>query len=37
MDFELSEDQRLFRDMIPDFVAKEIKPVALKWEATESM
>ena len=35
MDFELSEEQRLFRDTIRDFVAKEIEPVASEWEATD--
>ena len=32
MDFELSEEQRMFRDAIRDFVAKEITPVAQQWE-----
>ena len=35
MDFEFSEEQRLFRDTIRDFVAKEIEPVASEWEATD--
>jgi alkylation response protein AidB-like acyl-CoA dehydrogenase len=35
MDFELSEEQRLFRDTIRDFVAKEIEPVASEWEAAD--
>lgn len=34
MDFELSAEQRLFRDTIRDFVAKEIAPVAQEWEAS---
>jgi alkylation response protein AidB-like acyl-CoA dehydrogenase len=34
MDFELSAEQRLFRDTIRDFVAKEIVPVAQEWEAS---
>jgi hypothetical protein len=37
MDFERSEEQRLFRDMIRHFVAKQIEPVASEWEATKSM
>lgn len=32
MDFELSDEQRMFRDMLRDFVAKEITPVAQEWE-----
>lgn len=32
MDFELSDEQRMFRDSIRDFVAKEITPVAQAWE-----
>ena len=28
MDFELNDEQRLFRDTIRDFVEKEIEPVA---------
>jgi alkylation response protein AidB-like acyl-CoA dehydrogenase len=35
MDFELSDEQRLFRDTIRDFVAKEIEPVASQWEAED--
>ncbi|GAA4987348.1 acyl-CoA dehydrogenase family protein [Yinghuangia aomiensis] len=34
MDFELSDEQRLFRDTIRDFVAKEVTPVAQEWERT---
>ena len=34
MDFELSAEQRLFRDTIRDFVNKEIVPVAQAWEAS---
>ncbi|NUP32955.1 MAG: acyl-CoA dehydrogenase [Streptomycetaceae bacterium] len=34
MDFGLSDEQRLFRDTIRDFVAKEITPVAQEWERT---
>jgi alkylation response protein AidB-like acyl-CoA dehydrogenase len=32
MDFELSDEQRMFRDTIRDFVAKEITPVAQEYE-----
>lgn len=32
MDFELSEEQKLFRETIRRFVDKEIRPVAHKWE-----
>jgi alkylation response protein AidB-like acyl-CoA dehydrogenase len=35
MDFELSDEQRLFRDTIRDFVAKEIEPVASEYEAND--
>jgi alkylation response protein AidB-like acyl-CoA dehydrogenase len=35
MDFELSDEQRMFRDTLRDFVAKEIEPVASEWEATD--
>ncbi len=35
MDFNLSDEQKLFRDTIRDFVAKEIEPVASEWEATD--
>lgn len=34
MDFELDDEQRMFRDTIRDFVAKEITPVAQEWERT---
>jgi hypothetical protein len=37
MDFELSEEQHLFRDTISDFVARESEPVASEWKATRSM
>lgn len=33
MDFDLSPEQRLFRDTIRAFVDKEIRPVAREWEA----
>src|SRR5665213_2456239 len=32
MDFEFSDEQRMFRDTIRDFVAKEVTPVAHEWE-----
>lgn len=32
MNFELSDEQRLFRDTVREFVAKEITPVARDWE-----
>jgi len=35
MDFEFSDEQRLFRDTIRDFVAKEIEPVASEYEAND--
>ncbi|MEN3538246.1 acyl-CoA dehydrogenase family protein [Microbispora sp. ZYX-F-249] len=34
MDFELNEDQRLFRQTLREFVDKEIVPVAPEWERT---
>ncbi|MDI2132446.1 acyl-CoA dehydrogenase family protein [Yinghuangia seranimata] len=34
MDFELSDEQRMFRDTIRDFVAREVTPVAQEWEHT---
>ncbi|WP_084960369.1 acyl-CoA dehydrogenase family protein [Thermoactinospora rubra] len=34
MDFELNEDQQLFRRTLRDFVDKEIVPVAPEWERT---
>lgn len=35
MDFELNDEQRLFRDTLRDFVDREIRPVAQDWEATD--
>ncbi|MDL4772509.1 MULTISPECIES: acyl-CoA dehydrogenase family protein [Thermomonosporaceae] len=35
MDFELNDEQRLFRDTLRDFVDREIRPVAQEWEATD--
>ncbi|MEO3783798.1 acyl-CoA dehydrogenase family protein [Actinocorallia sp. B10E7] len=34
MDFSLTEEQKLFRDTLRDFVNKEIRPVAQEWEAS---
>jgi alkylation response protein AidB-like acyl-CoA dehydrogenase len=34
MDFELSAEQRLFRDTLRDFVNEQIRPVAQEWEAS---
>ncbi|WP_329092282.1 acyl-CoA dehydrogenase family protein [Actinomadura citrea] len=35
MDFELTEEQRLFRDTLRDFVDREIRPVVQEWEAAD--
>ncbi|GAA3228287.1 acyl-CoA dehydrogenase family protein [Dactylosporangium siamense] len=35
MDFELTDEQRQFRDVLRAFVDKEIRPVAREWEATD--
>jgi len=35
MDFELSDEQRMFQDTLRSFVEKEIIPVAQEWEATD--
>ncbi|MFI0353356.1 acyl-CoA dehydrogenase family protein [Actinomadura sp. 9N407] len=35
MDFELTEEQRLFRDTLRDFVNREIRPVVQEWEAAD--
>jgi alkylation response protein AidB-like acyl-CoA dehydrogenase len=32
MDFELSDEQAAFRELIRDFARREIKPVAREWE-----
>ncbi|MGH2812790.1 MAG: acyl-CoA dehydrogenase family protein [Actinomycetota bacterium] len=32
MDFDLTEEQRLFRKVLQDFVADHVKPVAREWE-----
>ncbi|MEV6968247.1 acyl-CoA dehydrogenase family protein [Hamadaea sp. NPDC051192] len=34
MDFELTEEQRLFRDTLRTFADREIRPVAAEWEAS---
>jgi alkylation response protein AidB-like acyl-CoA dehydrogenase len=36
MDFELNEEQKAFRAVLPNFVKKEIKPVAMKYEREET-
>lgn len=35
MDFELTEDQRMIRDMVRDFAQKEIAPIAAEMDRTE--
>ena len=35
MDFDLNDEQKLFRDTIRDFVEKEIEPVASEYEAND--
>ena len=32
MDFDLNDEQRMFRDVLRDFVDQEIRPVASEWE-----
>jgi alkylation response protein AidB-like acyl-CoA dehydrogenase len=32
MDFDLNDEQRMFRDVLRDFVDREIRPVAQEWE-----
>ncbi|MEU4162378.1 acyl-CoA dehydrogenase family protein [Actinoplanes sp. NPDC026670] len=34
MDFNLNDEQRMFRDVLRDFVDREIRPVAQEWEAS---
>lgn len=34
VEFELSDEQRLFRDTLREFADREIRPVAQEWEAT---
>jgi alkylation response protein AidB-like acyl-CoA dehydrogenase len=36
MDFSLSDEQKLFRDTLRDFVEKEIEPVASEYEANDT-
>jgi alkylation response protein AidB-like acyl-CoA dehydrogenase len=35
MDFELSEEQKMFQTMVRDFVAKEVTPYAAEWDESE--
>ncbi|MEA3442988.1 MAG: acyl-CoA dehydrogenase family protein [Chloroflexota bacterium] len=35
MDFEFTEEQKMFQTMVRDFVAKEVMPYAAKWDETE--
>jgi alkylation response protein AidB-like acyl-CoA dehydrogenase len=35
MDFELTEDQKMFQAMVRDFCAAEIEPHAAEWDETE--
>ena len=35
MDFELTEEQKMFQTMVRDFCAKEIEPYAAEWDETE--
>jgi len=35
MDFELTEEQKMFQTMVCDFCAKEIEPYAAEWDETE--
>jgi butyryl-CoA dehydrogenase len=35
MDFEFTEEQKMFQTMVRDFCAKEIEPYAAEWDATE--
>ena len=45
MDFDLTEEQRKWKEIVHDFVAKEVQPLARKvdeearfnWEATQKM
>ena len=36
MDFELTDDQRMIRDMVRDFAQKEIAPIAAEMDKTEA-
>ena len=33
MDFQLTEEQQMIRDMVKDFAEKEVKPVAMEYDA----
>jgi alkylation response protein AidB-like acyl-CoA dehydrogenase len=35
MDFELTEEQKMFQTMVRDFCAREIEPYAAEWDETE--
>src|SRR5690606_6138139 len=35
MDFELTQEQRAFREVLREFVDERIRPVAREWEATD--
>ena len=35
MDFELTEEQKMFQSMIRDFVNNEVAPHAAAWDETE--
>jgi len=35
MDFELTEEQKMFQTMVRDFVSNEIEPYAAEWDETE--
>jgi acyl-CoA dehydrogenase len=35
MDFEFTEEQKMFQTMVQDFCAKEIEPYAAEWDETE--
>jgi len=35
MDFDLTEEQKMFQTMVRDFVSKEIEPYAAEWDETE--
>ena len=36
MDFELTEEQQMVRDMVQRFAETEIKPKAMEWDATHA-
>ena len=35
MDFRLSEEQEMIRDMVRDFAENEVKPVAMEYDAKQ--